>query len=485
MKPYPRYLLVLFLLLLALAPLGAQQDPNVTVHVVQRGENLFRIAQRYGQTVEDIARFNGITNPAAIQVGQRLLIPADPAPVIVPPQSHTVRPGDNLQSIASAYGVDAQALITLNGITNPDRLYVGQVLTITPQTETVPTAIPTANPAATLVAAPVADPATSTRHVIERGETLFSIAQRYGISQADLQAANNILDPSRILAGQALIIPGIAPAEEIGTAQLPPSIASVEVTPLTWTEASTGRIRVTTTNAAQVTMDFLSRALNVVALPENVHTAYVAIPFDTPAGIYPLTMVVVDAAGVTSFSVNIQVEAGAYGSQRITLPADRANLAAKAVDDNEYSILARVAQPVNPERYIQGPMSLPAAAPMNGAFGAWRSYNGGPFDRRHLGSDFAGAPGTPVYAAAAGRVVLADTLNVRGITVMIDHGWGIYTAYAHMAQRTVNLGDYVSAGQNIGTVGTTGRSTGAHLHWEVWLNGLPVDPMQWVAQAFP
>jgi murein DD-endopeptidase MepM/ murein hydrolase activator NlpD len=68
---------------------------------------------------------------------------------------------------------------------------------------------------------------------------------------------------------------------------------------------------------------------------------------------------------------------------------------------------------------------------------------------------------------------------------MIDHGWGVYTLYGHMSQRNVNLGDFVEAGQVIGLVGTTGRSTGAHLHWELWVDGVPVDPMQWVYQAFP
>ena len=114
-----------------------------------------------------------------------------------------------------------------------------------------------------------------------------------------------------------------------------------------------------------------------------------------------------------------------------------------------------------------------------------RSYNGSAYDRFHHGVDFAGATGTSVLAAADGKVVLADTLNIRGRTTVINHGWGLYTAYAHQNSIQVSLGEQVNSGQVIGTIGSTGRSTGPHLHWELWLNGVNVDPLQWVQQVFP
>ncbi|MBZ0288996.1 MAG: M23 family metallopeptidase, partial [Anaerolineae bacterium] len=90
----------------------------------------------------------------------------------------------------------------------------------------------------------------------------------------------------------------------------------------------------------------------------------------------------------------------------------------------------------------------------------------------------------PVLAAAPGRVVLADTLNVRGIATIIDHGWGVYTGYWHQAQQYVQVGQMVTTGQVIGAIGATGRVTGAHLHWELWVGGVAVDPMQWVRLSF-
>jgi len=98
----------------------------------------------------------------------------------------------------------------------------------------------------------------------------------------------------------------------------------------------------------------------------------------------------------------------------------------------------------------------------------------------HAGEDFAVPPGTPVLAPAAGTVVLAEPLFVRGNAVVIDHGRGVYSGYWHMQSLSVKAGDRVSPGEVLGTVGSTGLSTGAHLHWEMRVDGIAVDPLQWV-----
>ncbi len=82
-------------------------------------------------------------------------------------------------------------------------------------------------------------------------------------------------------------------------------------------------------------------------------------------------------------------------------------------------------------------------------------------------------------------MVFAGQLPIKGNFTVIDHGWGVYTGYAHQAEILVNVGDVVETGQRIGTIGNTGRSVGPHLHWEVWVNGIPVDPIDWVEKNFP
>ena len=74
---------------------------------------------------------------------------------------------------------------------------------------------------------------------------------------------------------------------------------------------------------------------------------------------------------------------------------------------------------------------------------------------------------------------------MRGNVTYIDHGWGVYSGYFHQSEFLVSEGDYVETGQVIGLVGNTGRSTGAHLHWEIWVGGVPVDPLDWIAREYP
>ena len=147
--------------------------------------------------------------------------------------------------------------------------------------------------------------------------------------------------------------------------------------------------------------------------------------------------------------------------------------------------VTQIVSQITPTRYFSGQMGLPCPAPVTSQFGTRRSYNGGPFTNIHGGTDFAAMPGAAIYAPAAGRVVFAGTLNVRGNATIIDHGWGIFTGYWHQQSIGVRVGDLVQQGQVIGTVGKTGRVTGPHLHWEVFVNGVEVDPLQWTRQVFP
>jgi LysM repeat protein len=218
-------ILIFSLVILFNSPAAAQGNQ----HVVQRGETLFRIALRYGVTVEAISQANGIANPNQILVGQALNIPGetetaapapDPAPAATAPVYHVVQPGETLRIIGNRYGVTWQDLATLNNISNPNRILVGQQLVVmsgsAPDTAAVP---PTPEPEpATILPEPAApaDPVVTAApsvvqnrtHVVQAGEHLASIARRYGISWSTIAQANNIVDPNRILVGQALTIPG-------------------------------------------------------------------------------------------------------------------------------------------------------------------------------------------------------------------------------------------------------------------------------------
>ncbi len=105
----------------------------------------------------------------------------------------------------------------------------------------------------------------------------------------------------------------------------------------------------------------------------------------------------------------------------------------------------------------------------------------GPGDDFHPGIDIAADEGTPIDAAASGRVIAAGPDGGYGNLIVVDNGSGVTTRYGHCSQIYTRVGDAVVAGQPIGAVGSTGRSTGPHLHFEVRLGDTPVDPQRYLA----
>jgi len=103
--------------------------------------------------------------------------------------------------------------------------------------------------------------------------------------------------------------------------------------------------------------------------------------------------------------------------------------------------------------------------------------------RMHDGEDMAGAYGSPIYAPADGTVVYAGWMSGYGRLIEIRHGFGIHTRYGHLSQIRVHVGERVSRGQRIGDMGNSGRSTGTHLHYEVRVDGKPVNPMIFIRAA--
>ena len=121
------------------------------------------------------------------------------------------------------------------------------------------------------------------------------------------------------------------------------------------------------------------------------------------------------------------------------------------------------------------PFRRPRQSRVTSQFGTGRMFNG-TVASRHLGVDYQGAPGSPVFAANRGVVALVDTFFLAGRVVYIDHGGGVVTGYFHLTKPLVAKGDTVERGQQIGTVGATGRVTGPHLHWAARYGALTVNP---------
>lgn len=129
---------------------------------------------------------------------------------------------------------------------------------------------------------------------------------------------------------------------------------------------------------------------------------------------------------------------------------------------------------------------IPSSRPVDGPLGSGFGFRIDPFTGHsalHTGLDYPADVGTPVMAAAGGVVIGAEMQSAYGNTVEIDHGKGLRTRYAHNSRMLVKAGDLVKRGQVIAEVGSTGRSTGPHLHFEVLVDGVPQDPEKFLAKA--
>ncbi|MFN8475457.1 MAG: M23 family metallopeptidase [Anaerolineae bacterium] len=217
---------------------------------------------------------------------------------------------------------------------------------------------------------------------------------------------------------------------------------------------------------------------------KDAYWAIVGVGLDAPPGQTPLRVVVDDATGKKqTLSASVEVTRTERPKLSFVLPPGKADLINPEITGPELAALQKV-WAVDTPTWRGAPMQRPLAAdaPRSAPFGQERVYNEGELEEPHTGSDWAVEVGTPVLAAAPGRVAVAGPSQVRGNAVWIDHGWGVYSGYFHMSSLAVKPGQMVQAGQQIGAVGTTGRSTGPHLHWEIRVHGVAVDPLEWLSR---
>lgn len=207
------------------------------------------------------------------------------------------------------------------------------------------------------------------------------------------------------------------------------------------------------------------------------------VPLGTPAGLYPVTVSVVDQAGRTlRFSTEILVKKSDRPVERLSLPK-------AMVSPQKPELLERIARDSqrlktiylqdNPALYWDG-FNRPVTDPVGSLFGLRRVLNGKPRSP-HSGVDFRSPRGTTVYAPAVGRVVLVDDLYYTGKTVVVDHGGRLISVFAHLDKTEVQSGIMTTSETPLGQVGSTGRSTGPHLHWSVRLAGERIDPLALLA----
>lgn len=417
---FPIFLALVLLLALA-APVAAQEltpaaqepTPEPPVYVVQPGDTLYKIAQRFDTTVEAIVAANNIANPGLINIGQKLIIPTN-QPGLVPlsqpkpnARVHSVHPGELLPSLAVRYGTTVWMLREVNDLEWLNPLSPGQTLTIPP-----PTVVLTGTPAFPDV----------------------------------------IASPAPVVQGRTMVV------------------------------------EVAGDGALELNGRFLGQDLVFVEDGER-YWALVGVDALTAPGAYPVTLSITETASgdLIAMQETFTVTKGRFTRYNIVVPADRANLLDPVLVREEREKVNAVFAGVSEERLWAGTFGYPLGGELRttAPFGQRRSYNGGPVNSYHTGHDYDAEKGAPIYAPITGTVVLAEPLQVRGKVVILDHGLGVFTGFWHMSKIGVEAGQVVGQGEVVGLVGNTGLSTGSHLHWEMRVRGVPVDPLQWTRREFP
>jgi murein DD-endopeptidase MepM/ murein hydrolase activator NlpD len=210
--------------------------------------------------------------------------------------------------------------------------------------------------------------------------------------------------------------------------------------------------------------------------------ALVGLDLDLKPGAYEWVAEAELASGRVRHSRTITIAAKVFETRRLRVAPDYVNPppSTQTRIEAESLFLRDVYRASSAARLWSPPFVVPVSDPVNSAFGR-RSVFNGEARSPHAGADFLSPAGRPVRAPNAGRVVAARDLFFTGNTVIVDHGLGVFSTFAHLSRLDVVEGAMVEARQMLGAVGATGRVTGPHLHWALRVGGARVDPMSAVA----
>jgi murein DD-endopeptidase MepM/ murein hydrolase activator NlpD len=280
-------------------------------------------------------------------------------------------------------------------------------------------------------------------------------------------------------------------ALEAGGFAVPPGTL-VGFNPPRVAEGHTTTVEVAARDGVTVTGAFEGRSLLFQRDPEQgVAWAMLGTNPLGDTGPRTVTVTVQSAAGVTrTVTRTLQVVPFAFPSESLQFSEETAQLLDPALTNAERETLDRIFSGRTPEQYWTGPFRMPldGKVRVTSYFATRRCYNCGPGGvptSYHGGMDMGTPEGTPVHAPEVGVVVYAGPLAVRGNAIIIDHGMGVFSLFAHNSRLVATVGQWVAKGDVVSYSGNTGLSNGPHLHWELHVSGPPVDPLEWVNRSLP
>ncbi len=456
----------LILLLGVFSPVFAQGSPaGGPVYKVEPGDTLWTIARNLHISYDELLTANDLTADSSIIPGTELVIPGLED---YSGQLGTIKVayGETLQSISRRYQIPRETLIRLNRLTSPLELYVGV--------------------SAVLVSEDGITESAGQRKTLAPGGTSLELAVQSGLNPWVLLNANGEEGSWEVIPGEVLLLPG---TKSSGLGGFPEAIQAASYTPERLVQGHTAVMRVEAPEGTEINGSLGEYPLRFFTQNGETYLALQGLHAKENPGLMQLSVSGTLPDG-TPFAHTQMVEifSGNYIYEDIVgVPPQTVGI---EITDEETQKLKEYTDIATPTKYWSGGFVSPVPPELSAAyasyFGNRRSYNGSGYYYFHSGLDFFSLLGGDIYATAPGKVVfVGPMLLLHGNTTLIDHGWGVYTLYAHQSEFLVQEGQQVSAGQLIGRVGSTGRSNGPHLHLEVWVGGVQVNPLDWLESTYP
>jgi len=465
LKKFIRVSILLVLTFSLFNPVFAQENQTGgPTYTVQAGDTLWTIARNLHISYDELLTVNQLTGESSLIPGKVLEIPGL-GDISGELSIVKVAYGESLQSISRRYDVPEDVLVKLNRLTSPVELYVGVSTVLVAENEAIDKA--------------------GKRVSLVPEQSSLELAVIENLNPWDLVITNAQGGEWDLIPGEVLYVHG---TDASGPGAFPEEIQKVTYTPERFIQGHTSVFEVKAPEGTIIQGSLGDYPLSFFTETGVNYLALQGLHAKENLGIKPLSVFGTLPDGTPfAHTQMVQIRSGEYGYQEI--PGVPQNTVSVDLTNEETEFLKEFADQAAGNKFWKGDFLSPVPAELSACwvsfYGTRRSYNSSGFFYFHSGLDFCGAMGGNILAPAPGKVVYTGKLLIHGNTTMINHGWGVYTLYAHQSEFLVLEGDRVKAGDLIGRVGTTGRSSGPHLHWEVWVGSIQVDPMEWLVGSYP
>jgi murein DD-endopeptidase MepM/ murein hydrolase activator NlpD len=464
-----RFILLALISILLFSVQAVSAQASGPVYIVQAGDTLSSIAARFNVSVADLMSENNISNPNLLAAGQQLVIPGLEG-ITGTLDTEIIAFGDSFNSLVRRTQIPVDILRKLNHVVSPTEFYVGASMIIPKQDNT-----------ADLTDRITPDP----------GESLLELAVKANTDPWTLTSLNALHGTWDALPGDVLYSSGKAGSDQFASG-LPSAFISADIPDLPFKQGGTAEIVIKPITGSTLTGSLADYPLHFFPTGDGRMVALQGLHALLAPGVYPLLLNVALPDGTDqSFEQMVLIDSGNYPKEALSVSSELIDPAVTGPEDKQ---VESITSPLTPDKLWQGIFTVPVFVPTDSppciydGFGTRRSFNGSDYIYFHSGLDygvcFVDHP-FDIYAAAPGKVIFTGPLTVRGNATFIDHGWGVYSAYYHQKEIDVTVGQQVQAGQLIGQIGATGRVTGPHLHWEIWVNGIQVNPLDWLKNTYP